>query len=37
MAGYFWRVWGGDEEELREISGRFDPDGVFQRLQPGYF
>lgn len=33
FAGY------GEEnlKKLREISKRYDPDQVFQRLQPGYF
>lgn len=24
-------------ESLRQVSKKYDPDGVFQKLQPGYF
>jgi hypothetical protein len=27
----------GNRKRLQEIQKRYDPDGVFSRLQPGYF
>lgn len=34
-------VFGGygaeNEKKLRDVQGKYDPDGVFKTLQPGYF